>query len=208
LKLLIMGAGGHGRVVADAAESTTDSWSEIVFLDDRYPELTSAGAWRVLGKFGELRRLADQYRACVVAVGDAALRVRLLQSAAEVGLMLPPIVHLHASVSPYASLAPGCVVAAGAVVGVGATLARGCIVNTGATVDHDCRLSEGVHVCPGAHLAGNVELGARTWFGIGAVARQGVRIGADVTVGAGAVCLQSIPDGVTVSGVPARERAT
>ena len=79
-------------------------------------------------------------------------------------------------------------------------------MNTGATVDHDCRLAEGVHVCPGAHLAGNVSVGARTWFGLGALAKQGISIGADVTVGAGSVCLEDVRDGVTIFGVPAREK--
>lgn len=208
MRLLILGAGGHGRVVADAAERSADSWTEIAFLDDRFPELARSGAWRVIGRLGELAGFAAQYEACIAAVGDAALRLGLLERASAAGFTVPLIVHARATISAHARLEPGTVVAAGAVVSVGAKVARGCIINTGATIDHDCRLAEGVHVCPGAHLAGGVEIGARSWFGIGAVARQGVHIGADATVGAGAVCIENVRDGVVVSGVPAREQST
>lgn len=206
MKLLILGAGGHGRVVADAAICSAQPWAEIAFLDDRYPALARSGLWPVVGRFEELARFAGHYDACIAAVGDAGLRLRLLDRAAAAGFAISSVVHRGATLSEHAAVAPGSMLAAGAVVSIGAIVARGCIINTGASVDHDCRLAEGVHVCPGAHLAGGVEIGARTWFGIGAVARQGVRIGADVTVGAGAVCLEDVRDGVVVSGVPARER--
>jgi sugar O-acyltransferase (sialic acid O-acetyltransferase NeuD family) len=206
MKLLIAGAGGHGRVVADAAQSSDGLWSEIAFLDDGYPELSKSGAWNVVGAFDDLSRLAGPYAACVAAIGDARLRLALIERARSYGFTVPVIVHARAVVSRYSRLEAGSVVIAGAVVNIGSAAGIGCIINTGATVDHDCRLGAGVHVCPGAHLAGDVEIGARTWFGIGAVARQGVRIGADVTVGAGAVCLENVRDGAVVTGVPARER--
>jgi sugar O-acyltransferase (sialic acid O-acetyltransferase NeuD family) len=202
--LLIVGAGGHGRVVADAA-AACGVWSEIAFADDRYPGLNLVGAWPVVGKVADIARLRGRFASCVVAVGNAGLRLRFLTEARDAGLDLPIVVHPRAIVSPHVQMGAGTVVVGGAVINIGSELGEACIVNTGATVDHDCRLGHGVHVCPGAHLAGDVHIGARTWFGIGAVARQGVRIGADVTVGAGAVCVADIRDGVTVFGVPAKE---
>lgn len=203
MKLLIVGAGGHGRVVADIAASNP-AWTEIAFLDDAVPASKQPGSWPVVGAFAQLASLAGRYEACVAALGDARLRLDHLSKAKAAGFRIPTLVHPSAVVSDKAQLAEGVVVCAAAVVNIGASLARGCIVNTGATVDHDCRLEEGVHVCPGAHLAGNVAIGARSWFGIGAVAKQGIHIGSDVTVGAGAVCLGDVADGVTVVGVPAR----
>lgn len=207
MRLLIIGAGGHGRVVADTAARSAAQWSEIAFLDDRYPSLAVAGPWSVVGRFPDLEGLAPRFDACISALGDARLRLDLLERARIAGFQLPVVVHPHAAISPHARIEHGSFVAACAAVNIGSELGPGCIVNTGATVDHDCRLGAGVHICPGAHLAGGVEIGERSWFGIGAVARQGVRIGADVTVGAGAVCLEDVRDGATVSGVPARERA-
>ena len=205
MKLLVAGAGGHGRVVADIA-ATDPAWTEIAFVDDGMPIAAIVGAWPVVGRITELGTLAGRYDACMPALGDAKLRLAHVEAAMKAGLRVPVIVHPRAWVSPRAELGAGTVVCAGAMVNIGATIGRGCIVNTGASVDHDCRLADGVHVCPGAHLAGSVSVGARSWFGIGAVARQGVRIGADVMVGAGAVCVRDIPDGVTAYGVPARER--
>ena len=205
MKLLIAGAGGHGRVIADTA-ADSGIWSEIAFLDDRLRDAVEPNEWPVVGRLKDLQKLSTQYDACVAGFGDAKLRLQILEHAQSAGLRLAVVTHRRASVSSHARLEGGVVVFSGAVVNIGAWLNRGCIVNTGATVDHDCQLAQGVHICPGAHLAGNVIVGARTWFGIGAVAIQGIRIGADVTVGAGAVCVVDVPDGVTVFGVPAREK--
>lgn len=205
MKLLIAGAGGHGCVVADAAE-TTGQWSEIAFLDDRYPELQMSSGWKVVGRLEDMERSSQQFESCIAAVGEARLRLELLRAAGQRGFRVPVIAHASAIVSRRARLEPGSFIAAGAIVNVGSSLGLGCIVNTGATVDHDCTLGPGVHICPGAHLGGGVAIGARTWFGIGAVAIQGIRIGADVTVGAGAVCLEDVRDGAVVYGVPAREK--
>jgi sugar O-acyltransferase (sialic acid O-acetyltransferase NeuD family) len=202
--LLILGAGGHGRVVADAA-AAAGNWGAIAFLDDAFPGVASSGSWPIVGRLAELNDRIGEYDACTAAFGDARLRLASIERATAAGFQVPMIVHPRATVSAHAVLASGCVVLAGAVINHGAEIASGCIVSTGATVDHDCVLAAGVHVCPGAHLAGDVSIGERTWFGIGAVAKQSLRIGADVTVGAGAVVVADVRDGVTVVGVPARE---
>lgn len=203
MKLLIAGAGGHGRVVAEMA-LVCGSYDEIAFIDDRYPGLVLKEGWPVIGKLEALADLTDVYAAFVAAFGDASLRLGLLERANELGYDCPPIIHPGATVSSHAALDRGCVVVAGAIVNIGATLGVGCIVNTSATVDHDCKLADGVHVCPGAHLAGAVEIGRRTWFGIGAVAKEGVRLGEDVVVGAGAVVVANVAGNSLVVGNPAK----
>lgn len=202
MKLLIAGAGGHGRVVADTA-IRSNFFSEVAFVDDHLVGATPEG-WRIVGSIADLKRLREMFDCFVAAFGDADLRLKCLSLATEFEYKLATVIHPSAIVSQFSEIGLGSVVIGGAVINVGCKLGRGCIVNTGATIDHDCVLGEGVHICPGSHLAGNVRVGSRTWFGIGAVAKQGVSIGADVTVGAGAVVIKSVLDGVIVVGNPAR----
>lgn len=202
-RLLIAGAGGHGRVVADLADCI-GQYSSIAFLDDRYPQLAASSRWPVVGTFDELERRRGSYDAFAVALGDAHARLRLIERALQSGFEMPALIHPFTYVSARASVAAATVVCAGAIVGVGSTLGVGCIVNTGASVDHDCQLAEGVHVAPGARLGGGVSVGARSWIGIGACVRQQLTIGRDVLVAAGAVCVANVEPAVTVMGVPAR----
>jgi sugar O-acyltransferase (sialic acid O-acetyltransferase NeuD family) len=204
MKLLILGAGGHGRVVADVAQAA--GWQQVDFLDDRYPTRAQNGAWPIIGALRDLGRLGAGYDGCFAAVGDARFRLELLEQAASLNLRVPVLVHPAAVVSGHAEIGAGTVIMAGAVVNAFTSIGVGCIVNTHASVDHDCQLGPAVHICPGAHLAGDVHIGARTWFGLGAVAIQGLRIGSEVTVGAGAACISDVRDSVTVVGVPAREK--
>lgn len=204
--LLIVGAGGHGKVVADAALAS--GWSQIAFLDDRMDALGSPLGLPVLGPVSELESYVGRGRAAVIAIGDAHRRVQLLQRCRAGGFEIVSIIHPAAQVSRFATLAAGCVVFAQAAINADARLGEGCIVNTGATVDHDCELGCGVHICPGTHLAGNVRVGDFTWVGIGAVVRQDIVIGRDATIGAGAVVVKDVTDGAVAAGVPARERTS
>ena len=204
-RLLVVGAGGHGAVVADAALSTGD-WGTVAFVDDRAAELVTPLGLEVVGTTKELPGLVGQYDAAVVAIGDADIRLRVLEACGKLRFLLPVIAHRSSVISPFATLSPGCVVFAQAVVNPGARLGRACIVNTAASIDHDCELDDGVHVCPGAHLAGNVRVGASTWIGIGAVVREGITVGNNVVVAAGSVVVKDVECNVTVMGVPARRR--
>lgn len=203
--LLVVGAGGHGRVVADAALAT-GTWDEVAFVDDQIATTQRVLELPILGPTGSLADLRPKYPAVVVAIGAPAVRLRLLEHCRSLGFELPVILHPAASVSRFAQLKEGCVVCAQAVVSPGAILERGCIVNTAASVDHDCRLDAGVHVCPGARVAGNVHVGSGSCIGIGSCIRQGIVIGGGATVAAGAVVVANVASGVTVMGNPARER--
>lgn len=204
MKLLIAGAGGHGRVVADAA-ADTGAWQDIAFLDDRYPEIAQVSDWRVAGTLGDLERIAPGFQAFIAAFGDSVLRLQCLERARSAGLKIATIVHPRAAVSSRARLGAGTVVFAAAAVNAGALLGSGCIVNTGATIDHDCELGDGVHICPGVNVAGNVRIGDSSWIGIGSCVIQGICIGQRATIGAGAVIIRDVADGLTMVGNPARE---
>lgn len=203
-RLLILGAGGHGKVMAEAAEAA-GTWQEIALLDDRHLKINGSLRWPVLGAVQDARHFVSEYADALVAVGDSALRLEWIDLLAEQGFRIPSLVHPAAWVSPSASLGDGCVVMANATLQADSKLGRGCIVNTGASIDHDCRLGDGVHICPGASLGGDVRVGAGSWLGIGCSVIQGIRIGKYVTVGAGAAVVGDIADGLTVVGVPARK---
>ncbi|MDQ6965821.1 MAG: acetyltransferase [Mariprofundaceae bacterium] len=198
--LLIFGAGGHGKVVAETAEAI-GSFEPVKFLDGEYARLNGSLRWPVRDPQGV--EIGAQTRA-VVAIGNAQRRMTLLEELKAAGCMLPVLVHPTAWLSPSTFCGEGTVIFAGAVIQTDARLGRGVIINTLAGVDHDCVLGDGVHICPGAHLAGNVTVGEGSWLGIGCAVKQGVRIGRNVTVGAGAVVLEDVDDGLTVVGCPAR----
>ena len=203
--LLVLGAGGNGRVIADVADRTGE-WSRIAFLDDSLPSGSDVEGWAVLGPCSALPDVASDHDAVVIGFGDNRLRHDWIERAGAAGLELACIVARSASVSGRASLGPGCVVMPHAVVNIGGRLGPGCLVNTGATVDHDCRLGAAVHLAPGAHLGGDVTVGERTWIGVGASVRHGATIGSDVMVGAGAAVVSDLPSDCTAVGVPARIR--
>ncbi|MDB5872702.1 MAG: sugar O-acyltransferase, sialic acid O-acetyltransferase NeuD family [Ramlibacter sp.] len=196
--LLIFGAGGHGRVVADAALAA-GRWPSVS-ATDRDParctgELLPGVA---LGPAS----MAASAAAVHVAIGDAAARAR------EVGA-LPPgalasVVHPKASISPLARISPGCFVAAQAVVAPGASLGIAVIVNHGAVVDHDVSVGDFSHIAPLAVLGGGVQVGRRVLVGGGAGILPGLRVGDDVVIGAGAVVVEDLPEAGVYAGVPAR----
>ncbi|HZM16900.1 MAG TPA: NeuD/PglB/VioB family sugar acetyltransferase [Candidatus Krumholzibacteria bacterium] len=200
--LLVVGAGGHARVVIDAVEKE-GRFTIAGVLDDAASPGTEFLGYRILGG-REVVEQRETPRRAVVAIGAAAARGAWIAHLASLGYELPAIVHPSAAVGRGVELGAGTVLLAGAVVNTGARLGRGVIVNTSASVDHDCVLADLVHVAPGARLAGNVRVGERAHLGIGACVIQGLEIGADVIVGAGAAVVNAIPAGTTVVGVPAR----
>ena len=201
-KLAILGASGHGKVVADMALAA--GWRAVVFFDDAWPTVSVNGRWSVTGDYSKLHSRIVEFDGVIVAIGNCAVRWQKQLDLIAAGGKFATLVHPWACVSSYAQLGAGTVVMAGAVINVDALIGESCIVNTGATVDHDCVLANGVHISPGARLSGNVEIGACSWIGAGAVIRQGIRIGAGVTVGAGAVVVKSVIDNITVVGNPAK----
>lgn len=198
--LAIIGAGGHGRVVADCALAA--GWADVALFDDG--DARASEPWGVAGTRKDLiARLAD-FGGVVVGVGANAARLRLTRELGERGARLATLIHPRATVSSYAEVGAGSVVLAGAVVNIGARLGQAVIVNTGATVDHDCVLKDGVHIAPGARLAGGVHVGPESWIGVGAVVREYTVIGSRVVVGAGAVVVKPLTDSLAVVGNPAR----
>ena len=207
-RLLILGAGGHAKVVAETALSSGVA-SSITFLDDRFNEPDPCRlvlGWPATGPLGISlsEEMLSQFDSAVVAIGHSATRLDWIQQLQNAGYHLPVLRHPTAWLSPSAQLGPGSVVFAQVVVQPDVSIGTGAILNTCCSVDHDTQLDHGVHLCPGSHLAGEVTVGARSWIGIGASVIQRVTIGSDVIVGAGAAVVRDLPNNVTAVGVPAR----
>ncbi|NTU73619.1 acetyltransferase [Candidatus Roizmanbacteria bacterium] len=202
-KLAILGASGHGKVVADAA--LMSGWDDVIFFDDAWPKLSKVGPWAVTGNTASLFDHADGFDGVVVAIGNNLIRLAKQHELEMAGVQLVSIVHPSAIVSSFSEIGTGSVVFAGAVINPFAKIGSACIINTGSTIDHDCVLEDGVHVSPGVHLGGQVTVGKATWIGIGASVNHCITIGENVMVGGGAAVVNDIASSVTVVGVPARE---
>lgn len=201
-KLILIGASGHGKVIADIARK--NGYSEIAFLDDN-EAITRCAGYAVLDKADAAIRFSD----CdfIVSVGNAKVRQRLLAQLERDGLSIVTLIHPTAVVADSVKIGKGTVIMAGAVVNPYAVIGQGCIINTCASVDHDCNIEDYVHVSVGAHVAGTVRIGKRAWIGIGATISNNVEIIQDCIIGAGAVVIRDIVESGTYVGVPAKKVA-
>jgi len=201
-RLIIVGAGGHGRVVMDAVLASHQIYGEAVFADD---DERMRGI-EILG-----RPIEVPISACVgsgmrfhTAIGSNAARRLWNDRLLQLGASPVNIAHPSARISSHAELAPGVFVAAGAVIGPLARIGRCAIINHGAVVDHDCILGDYVHVAPNATIGGSAKIGVGVLIGAGANILPGVSIGDDAIVGAGAVVIADVPARAVVGGIPAK----
>ena len=202
-RLLIIGAGGHGKVVADTAEEN-GCWDDIAFLDDRFPAIQKINQRPVVGSFDACSSMLDDYSTIAMGIGENSLRVELLLRLKSLGFAVPPIIHPTAFISRHAKLGEGCVVLPKAVLNANSIVGIGGIINTGAIVEHDCVLGCGVHISPGTTLSGGVRVGDFSFLGTGTLVIPMITIGCHVISGAGTVIIRDVPDNVKIVGVPGK----
>ncbi len=198
-RVLIIGAGGHAKVACDIA---TEMGMQVAgFLSDD----PSKRGETILGSpvLGPIDAWRD-YEGVLLALGVGANDKRKEAFARCQGASWATLVHPRASLSRFATVGEGAMVAFGACVGPDARIGRAAIVNTKASVDHDCRVGDFAHVAVGATLAGTVVVGEGAMVGAGATVIQNLTIGDWAMVGAGAAVVRDVLPGVTVVGVPAR----
>ncbi len=201
-KLLIIGAGGHGKVAADIAIKMK-RWGQIAFLDDDETIQSSMGI-EVIGKSADVFAYMNDYD-LFVAIGSNQTREKIQNELIKAGANIATFIHPSAVIGQEVVIGGGTVVMAGAVINCCSKTGTGCIVNTGATIDHDNILEDYVHISPGAHLAGMVKIGKGSWIGIGAVVSNHVSIFDDCIIGAGAAVIRDITEEGTYVGVPAKK---
>ena len=202
MKVLILGAGGHGKVVADIL--LKQGMSVLGFLDDD-PALwgNEQLGIPILGGIDQFARYSPEGLA--LGIGSNRVRQRIVT---RLGGCAEPLwinaIHPNATIGMNVRLGRGVVLAANVVINADSSIGDHVIVNTGATVDHDCTLCDFCHVAPGVHLAGGVTIGTGTLMGIGSVTIPLCSIGEWSTIGAGATVIRDIPSRVTAIGTPAR----
>lgn len=197
-KLLIIGASGHGRVVADIAKKM-NKWEDIAFLDDdkniQFPI--------VIGTTKDAFLYINNYD-IFVAIGNNKTREKLQEQLKNAGANIPILIHPSAIIGEMVKVGIGTALMAGAVVNCCSTIGEGCIINTGAIIDHDNMVDDYVHISPGVCLAGTVKVGRGSWLGIGSIVSNNVNIISDSKIGAGAVVVRDITEPGTYVGVPVR----
>lgn len=201
-KLAIVGAGGHGKVVAELAEMR--GWGEIHFFDDSAITKQIHEKWLIKGTFSQLCSILQSYDGVIVAIGNNQVRQSMLMRLQNLDANLISLIHPNAFVSPNATLGLGTVVFANASINAFARIGVGVIVNTNSSIDHDCIIGDAVHVCPGVNLAGNVQIAEKAWIGIGSCVIQQISIGESAVIGAGSVVIRNVLAGAVVVGNPAR----
>ena len=196
-KLVIIGASGHGKVIADIARK--NGYGEILFLDDNR-QLESCGGYPVAGVCSDFRNYdCDLF----VGIGNAKIRRKFQEMLLSEHKSVATLIHPDAVISENVSIGQGTAVMAGAVINANARIGSGCIINTCASVDHDDQVGDYVHISVGAHLAGTVTVGDDTWVGIGAAVSNNISICENCMIGAGAVVVRDLKESGTYVGVPA-----
>lgn len=201
-KLMIVGAGGHGKVAADCAQAMA-CFDEIVFADAVYPSRKQHLNWPIVGDDSFWLKHINDYL-FVVAIGPSDIRARVQQKIQQAGGKLTSLIHPSAQISQYATVGKGSVVFANSVINADSHIGEACIINTAATIDHDCQVGAYCHIAPGANISGGVTIGQHSWLGVGSCVIELINIGKNIKVGAGAAVCHDLIDAGTYVGIPAK----
>lgn len=204
-KIVIVGAGGHCKVIIDIIKSINEY--EIVGITDinirgELLNIPIIGDDKVLQKVYDIG--VDYAFIGIGALGSINIRNVIYSKLKRIGFKLPVLIHKYAVVSPYTYIEEGTCVMAGVIVNAGAYIGKNCIINTGSVIEHDCKIGDNIHISPNVSLSGGTKVGNNTHIGIGSSIIQGVTVGNNVIVGAGAVVIDDIPDNVVSVGVPSK----
>jgi UDP-perosamine 4-acetyltransferase len=201
-KLVIYGAGGHGKVVADITEKS-ESFTIAGFIDNA--EIEEHFGYKVLGKDEELSSLKEKGIDYIfVAIGNAKIRKKISENLIKSKLLFATIIHPSAQIGRDSNIGQGTVVMPGAVIGPNTRIGDGCVINTCASVDHDSVLDDYVQIAPGAHLGGKINVGQGTFVGIGSCIKDKITLGKWSVIGAGSAVVDNVPDFVVSYGLPAK----
>lgn len=193
-EVVVIGAGGHGKVIADIIKKSGDIFAG--FLDDG-----DISGDMLLGKVEECRKYSDKW--FIIAIGNNEVRAKMAESYPE--LKYYTAIHPSAAIGENCCIGDGSCVMANAVINPSAIVGKHCIVNTNSTVEHDCALEDFVHISPGAILCGTVIVGNKTHIGAGAVVRNNLKITSGCTIGIGAAVVNDITETGIYVGVPAKK---
>ena len=197
-RLIIIGAGGHGKGIADIA--VKNGYTNISFLDDG--ATGDRMGFPIIGTTAEVEGLNDGKTDFVIGIGNNKIR-KMIAEKYDVNWVT--LIHPSAQIATGVSIGEGTVIMAQAVVNACAVVGRHCIVNTRAVVEHDNFLGDFVHISPRVALGGTVRIGEQSHIGIGATVINNINVCRDCTVGGGAVVIRNIEHRGTYVGIPAKE---
>ena len=196
MKITIIGASGHGKVVAEIASLC--GYDQIEFLDDN-ESLSNCGDWPIVGKSIKAIEIENDL---FIAIGNSSIRRKLTEKLKNKTFVT--LVHPSAVVSKNSIIGPGTVIMAGACINPDAIIGAGCIINTCSSIDHDCKIGDYSHISVGSHLCGTVIVGEDSWIGAGSTIINNISITSGCLIGAGAVVVNDINERGTYIGVPAK----
>lgn len=196
-KLVIIGASGHGKVVAEIAKLS--GYNEIVFLDDNIEKNYCAGL-SIVGKLSEIRNFIDYD--LFIAIGSNSVRESIARKLLNFNVVT--LIHPQSIISERVKIGKGSVIMPGAVINSDAEIGQFCIINTCSSVDHDSLVGDFSHISVGSHIAGTVSIGNNVFIGAGATVINNLTIGSNSIVGAGAVVIENVSQNSKVIGVPAK----
>lgn len=197
-RLVIIGAGGHGKVIADNAVKV--GYTDINFVDDR--AVGACMGFPIIGTSNEIEALNDGRTDFVIGIGNNGMRKTIAE---RYDVNWVTLIHPSVQLGLNVTVGAGSVVMAGAVINVCAVIGRHCIINSGAVVEHDNVLEDYVHISPNAALGGTVHIGEGTHIGLSAAVKNNIAICPKCTVGAGAAVVKNITESAVYVGVPARK---
>jgi sugar O-acyltransferase (sialic acid O-acetyltransferase NeuD family) len=205
-RVVIIGAGGHGREVSEILRDHSEGRDRVLgFVDDepaRHPDVIDGLA--VLGDWSWFKTISRDEIEIVCAIGSPEVRKRLVERATAFGLSFGNAISRLANISPSARIGHGVMIFPNTVVSTDCLIGDQSIINFGATISHDSTIGEYGTINPGVHVAGNVSIGEGCYLGVGSSVIHGVSIGAWAVIGGGAVVTENLPDNVTAVGVPAK----
>lgn len=205
MRVLIVGCGGHGQVIADALFAQNGEQKPVGFVDD------NSSLWGTevceLPVYGATnQRYHIEYDSIIISIGDNQVRRTVFDQLITQGETLATVIHPCSTIATNVSIGIGTFVAAHAVVATGSLVGENSIINTASSVDHHNSIGDHVLIGPGAHLGGDVTIGGGALIGIGATVLPQRTVGANAIVAAGSVVTKDVPPGAKVFGIPAENR--
>lgn len=203
MNIVILGAGGQGKVVLDILKK--NNYHVIGFIDDdKNKKGKLINNVKVLGNFLDINKTKKNIDGIVIGIGDNNIRSDYFLKIKKLNLKIVNAIHPNTIISENVKIGKGVIIVGGAVVNTNVKIGNNVIINTGATVDHDCVLGDNSQICPGVNLAGNVKIKKNAFIGTGAVINPGICIGENSIVGSGSTIIRDVPKNVVVVGMPGK----
>ena len=204
--VIIMGAGGHSKVIADIIVKSQDN--VLGFLDDNIPINTviiKEKKLKVLGKIEDSIKIKEQNNDIefVIGIGNNKTRKAIAENYPDLNYYTA--IHPSSQIALDVKIEDGTVIMANACINTSTTIGKHCIINTGAIIEHDNIIEDYVHISPNATLCGTVKIGELTHIGAGSTIKNNTKICSNCIIGAGAVVVKNIEEEGTYVGVPVKK---